>query len=408
MTQDEVLNAVLRLKLGGTKEAPSTSVGKFLALALCLRVESNRGWLPDKRSLYSSVQISSHLGVRAYQDLVRCQWIQGRRFEPKVKGGGRVLEHIHVIRYVLNCSQGQANGWLAQWQPKGFSVNNRLLLVILLDQAGPGGMVGPISFGELAKLTGFKPDQIKGQLQRLKEIGLVSGVVPGVTGATLFGKAKSYIYLNFLHPYWSDSFPGWRAVCLDASLWQGITKNEGESLHRLMGASGHAELVKRPELRRYFRNLMLILISGALSRDWHYLRLGDLADTFQMWRAEVGKLLRAELPASFDPWFLLGVADIADLLQSELCKGDSDLMTRIGLDPFDSLGPPRPWHFCVLPQFGNQPQSMVILTNCPHLSGEIDANWLRTRGHDLWVEKGVVTSPDAAPRKLRSRKPKAT
>lgn len=401
MVLDGRVTAVLRMKVG-VGGGPSKPRGKFLALALCLRVDSSNEKLPDKLSLYTSVRISARLGAEAYQDLVRCQWIQDRCFDPKIKEDHRVSEYMHVIRNVLNGFYDQSDGWAAQWQPKGLSVNNRLLLVILLDQANSMGRVGPTSLGELAKLTGFSLNQIKVQLQKLKEIGLVCGVVPGVTGATLFGKAKSHIYLNFLHPYWSYFFPGWRAVCLDSSLWQEIAKSEGDSLQRFMGENSRAELVSRPALGRYFRNLVLVLISDALSRHWHDLGLSNLTSVLQMRRVVADKLLRSQLPASHVEFFLTDVACIAQQLQSELCNGESDLKTRIGLEP------PEPWRFCVLPQFGDQPQPMVVLTNCPHLWGEINAEWLRTSSPGQWVEKGLVTNPNAAPLKLRTHKLKAT
>lgn len=400
MVIEQALTAILRMEVRGAKEVPSTPEGKFLALMLCLRAESMGAVLPDKSNLFSDIPISQRLGDRAYQDLMQCQWIQGRCFYPNINEGRRASEYIGVIRCLLSESPTRAQAWLGRHLRTGLSVKNRLLLLILLDRASFTGRVGPISFGTLSKLTGFTLNQTKVQLQKLKEMGLVSGVVPGVTGATLFGVAKSYIYLNLLHPYWSDFFPGWRAVCLDASLCCGILSDEGESLHRLMGASRYAELVKRPELQRYFHNLMLMLISGVLSRDWHDLRLENWTGILQMRRLLGDKRLRARLPASFDDLFPR-FARIANQLQIGLCNGDKDLMTRIGLD---SSGP---WCFCVLPQFGDQSRPIVILTNCPLLSSEIDASWLRRADHDLWVAKGLVTSPDDAPLKIRSRKPKA-
>lgn len=394
----ELLRSVLKLKSEGAKEAPATPEGVFLALALYLRPESLQASLPDKMSLFASVQISSRLGMRAYQDLVRCQWIQGQRFNPKISKGTSVSQHIGVVRSLLDGSPGQFQGWAAQNLPQGLSVKNRLLLVILLVQASPAGRVGPISFGTLSNLTGFTRGQVRVQLQKLKELGVVSGVVPGVTGAALFGVSESYIYLNILHPCWGDSFTGWRAVCLDASLWPDVLDEESKRI-RLLDASSHDELVRRPELRRYFRNLMLILISSVLSQHWISLRTGGWEDVLRMRLALPGRRLRNELPASFDSLFP-GFADIATRLQSELCKGDVGLSEKIG------LGDSKAWSFCVLPQFDDRLRPLVVLTDCPYLSSEIDVNWLRTSAHNLWVAKGLVTSPNAAPLKLRSRKPK--
>ncbi|MDH1866876.1 hypothetical protein N5D83_08660 [Pseudomonas chengduensis] len=277
-------------------------------------------------------------------------------------------------------------------------MKNRLLLVILLAQASSAGLVGPISFGTLANLTGFTRSQVKVQLQKLKELGLVSGVVPGVTGANLFGVSGSYIYLNVLHPCWSGFFTGWRAVCLDASLWSDISDEESSSL-RFLDASSRNELVKRPEVRRYLRNLMLILVSRVLSQHWNALQLGYWIDVLQMRWFLPEKRLRNELPDSFDNLFSV-FADIASRIQGELCKGDMVLSEKVGLDDRGT------WSFCVLPQFDGWLRPVVVLTNCPFFSSEIDVNWLRSSKHDLWVENGLVTSPNSAPMKLRSRKPK--
>ena len=396
MNLESALSAVFSKRPNGCEGTPSTPEGKFLALVLCWITEEKGPELPDKKSLYASAHISSHLGARAYQELLRCQWIQARRFEPTVSREGRARRHIDVIRHVLVGSQDQIYGRGEQEQLKGLSVKNRLLLVSLLDRAEFSGKVGPISIGDLAQMTGLGANQIKVQLQKLKELGLVSGVVPGATGGAVFGKVKSYIYLNFLHMYWCDFFLDLSAVCLDASLWQRIMKDESESLYRLMGDSSLDELVRRPELGSYFRNAMLMLISDILSLHWHDLRLNNAVSILQMGRGVILKFLKAQVPASNVDILLTVVASIASQIQTLLCKNEKGLMTRIGLEN---------WHFCVLPQFGVHPQSMVVLTNCPHFPNRLDVNWLRTCSHDFWIMSGLMTSPDDAPLKLRSRRP---
>lgn len=395
MAGDEALIAVLRLAVGGTS-GPSTPEGKFLAMALCLFPVEASEPLADKPSLFPSVQISALIGARAYRDLERCQWILEGGFRPKINVSRRGAKHIDAIRAVLSGYQNQDQDWFPRRFGKRLSVNNRLLLVILLDREEHGGRLRPTSLGDLAKLTGFSPNQVKVQLQKLKEVGLVSGVVPGVSGAAVFGIAKSYIYLNLLHPFWGCFFPAWRAICLGAPIWQDISREESSILYRLMGDGGHAELRRRPELRRYFRNVVLVLISGVLSRSWHELRMNS--PTFlqgEQYFAE--RLLRAELPVSDIPWFMIQVRRIASQVQSKLCNGDGDLAEVIG---------DASWSFCVLPDFSDCAQPLVVLTNCGSISNGIDSTWLRSNDHAHWIEKGLLTRPDAAPLKLRSRKPK--
>lgn len=395
MTGSKAFAAVLRLQVESGTEGPSTPEGKFLAMALCLFPEVTSGMLSNRSRLFSCVQISPFLGARAYQDLENCQWIQGGRFYPRINESRRGTKHIDAMRALLNGYPKQAQDWLVQYPEKGLSVKNRLLLAILLDREELGGRLRPTSFGDLVKLTGFSPNQVKVQLQKLKEIGVVSGVVPGVTGTSVFGIAKSYIYLNLLHPFWSCFFPDWRAICLDTSLWQDASTEK--DLYPLVGELISVELGRRPELKRYFHNLVLMLISDILSRYWHELRLNNLSSILQVGKYFAEKLLRVELSVSDVPWFIFRVADIAGQIQEELFKGNSGLAEFVG---------ETSWGFCVLPAFSVHAQPLVILTNCRGISSGIDSTWLRANGHARWIEVGLVTRPDAAPIKLRSCKSK--
>lgn len=396
MAENKALSTILRLPVENGTKGPSTPEGKFLAMALCFYPKATNDLLPSRSSLFSRVQISPYLGGRAYQNLEYCQWIQGGRFYPRINERLSGTKHIHAIRALLNGYQEQAQDWLTQHPKKGLTVKNRLLLAILLDREELGGRLKPTSLGDLVKLTGFSSDQIKGQLQKLKEIGLVSGVIPGVTGASVFGIAKSYIYLNFLHPFWSCFFPDWRAICLDASTWQDFSTSEDSAFHKLIGRDGNAELDRRSELKKYFRNFLVLFISRIFSRYWNELKMNVHVSIHQEEHI-VTRFLKTELPASDLFWFMVVLGNLASQLQSKLCSYDRALIETV-----EDVS----WKFCVLPNFNDQPQSLVVLTNCESVSRGVDSTWLRSNDHARWIEKGFATNPDAAPLKLRSRKPK--
>jgi hypothetical protein len=81
------------------------------------------------------------------------------------------------------------------------SALNKLLWAVLLLNADKFGVVRNLGYSELADLTGFTRDRLKGQLAKLYAISALRYVIPGLTESGPFGVIKARYYLNLNHKF---------------------------------------------------------------------------------------------------------------------------------------------------------------------------------------------------------------
>lgn len=87
------------------------------------------------------------------------------------------------------------------------SASNRLLLMLLLGLADPGGVVRRWQPSGLAELAGLTKVALQGQLSKLTDLGYLRTVVAGVSGQSLFGVRPGAIFLNLSHPHYKGGIP---------------------------------------------------------------------------------------------------------------------------------------------------------------------------------------------------------
>jgi hypothetical protein len=382
-----------RAARGGKGIGPSTTQGKWLALRLAyLRGASDPTPLDSGPRLFKAVGVSARQGPKGYQDLVACGWIVQNHFKPEVNPGPEKLIHFSAIQRILEYSHAAALELEERFE-MGLKPDNRLLLLTLLLLASRGGRVDAVSDGDLAHLTGFTSTQVKGQMERLKQLGFVGGVIPGVTLPGEFGRAKSCIYLNLLHPWWAISYPGWRLIELHPSIWRPLLAVEPgifRSVMRRASLSVLSEAVQwsayAEQVRMYLRNLVLMQAS----------------ESTQVFLAPSPS--PEENDERVKKWIS---ADLNDLVASILISLRDDHGYPISRVMAESGS------MILYPAFGTAPLQIdpdltkrsgpMLLTNIAMLKGGIDSTWLDERNCGEWVKRGVVTDGSLAPRKYGSR-----
>ncbi len=374
-------------------DGPTTPEGKFLALSLCAK--GLLGEFTSKPLLFKKTLMSLHLGRRAYKDLERCGWIQDKMFKPEFRLSRNVSLHHDAQRHVISCQKADIGYLSVSSVDIELSVNNRLLMAILLDYAEESGLVTTLGNADIAGLTGFTKNQVMVQLQKMKEWGLISGVISGVTGTALFGVAKNIIYINPLHPLWGKSFAGWQAIPLPVSLWNDVDFRINDFFKTSQRV--FLELGARPELRRRLECYVLLRSSYFLTSHWSELRLSQgygleklekIIVKDRVIKSTSGVVAMAIVISSLS----LLIYEIAGIIQKEL-------LTRK-----DDIDNDRSFRFLVLPPFSGQAQGVTVLTNSSDFVSVIDASWLSKHPIRDWISCGLASDPKKAPKKYRSKK----
>lgn len=373
---------------------PSTTQGKWLALCLAYRQGlADPTPLGAGPSFFKAIGVSVRQGPRGYQDLVACRWIVQNRFRPDVNLDSKRLIHFCAIARILEFSEASALE-LVKRHEMGLTPDNRLLLMVLLLLASKEGRIDAASDRDLARLTGFTSTQVKCQMERLKQLGFVGGVVSGVTWPGESGKGKSYIYLNLLHPWWATLYPGWRLIELHPSTWQHLLAVERDIFSSLMRRASPSELNEdtrwsaySKQIQMYLRNLVLMQASESTQV---FLERNPNSGTAE---GRTTEWLSVDLRKM--------VASIVISLMDDHAYPESRAM-----DAGESL--------MLYPPFGSAPLQIdddpakcsgpMLLTNIAMLTGGIDSAWLSERTFSRWVEQGIVTDGSLAPRKYGSRK----
>ena len=376
------------------RACPSTTQGKWLALCLAYRQGVSKPTpLSAGPSLFKAIGISARQGPKGYQDLVACRWIVQNRFIPDVNLGSERLIHFRAIERILEYSDAAAFE-LEEHHEIALKPDNRLLLMTLLLLASREGRVDAVSVGDLASLTGFTSMQVKGQMERLKQLGFVGGVVPGVTWPGDFGKGKSYVYLNLLHPWWATLYPGWRLIELHPSIWQSLLTVERETFRRRMRSASARELNETArwsayseQIQMYVRNLVLMEASETtrefLAQD----------SRWQSDERRPKKWISTDLSEA-SASIVICLRHSHGYPESRMIKASESMMLyppfgsvplQIDIDPTKRIGP-------------------MLLTNIALLKGGIDSAWLAERPYSKWVKHGIITDGSVAPRKWGSLK----
>lgn len=243
---------------------PQTTQGKWLALCLIHSLGSGCAQLRDRPALYKQLGISARQGPKGYQDLVACGWIIQDLFSPVVTAQSERLIHWCAISRLLEYPEDAAND-LELHHDIGLKPDNRLLLMTLLTMASKEGRIDSVSDARLTSMTGFTSTQLKGQMQRLKRLGFVSGVIPGVTCPDEFGRGKSYVYLNLLHPWWAIFYSEWRVIHLSPFIWEAVQAVERKAFRKIMRKASPEDLSETPswsvysrQVRMYLRHLVFV------------------------------------------------------------------------------------------------------------------------------------------------------
>lgn len=106
-------------------------------------------------------------------------------------GGGSSSEHAQRIAKLLSGAVSQPTQRLMY--------ANRLLLAVLVAHADEFGIVRGLGWRDIGELTGLRRAVLRQRLEMLLEQGYIRSAIPGVTGTTLFKKAKSEYVLNLAH-----------------------------------------------------------------------------------------------------------------------------------------------------------------------------------------------------------------
>lgn len=85
------------------------------------------------------------------------------------------------------------------------SASNRLLLAVLFGLADECGVVRRVWPKTIAQLVGMTGGQLRYQLEKLLDLGLIRAIVPGVTGQALFGVSPGAYFLNLSHRAFGES-----------------------------------------------------------------------------------------------------------------------------------------------------------------------------------------------------------
>ncbi|WP_131189675.1 hypothetical protein [Stutzerimonas kirkiae] len=158
MDFDRSFTAILRMEVAAGTDGPTTPEGKFLALSLC--VQGLLGEFTSKPLLFKQTLMSLHLGRRAYKDLEQCGWIQDKMFKPEFRLSRNVSLHHDAQRHVISCQKVDIGYPSVSSVDIELSVNNRLLMAILLDYADEPGLVTTLGNADIAGLTGFTKNQV--------------------------------------------------------------------------------------------------------------------------------------------------------------------------------------------------------------------------------------------------------
>ncbi|SUD31778.1 Uncharacterised protein [Pseudomonas fluorescens] len=153
------------------------------------------------------------------------------------KSNSTPLAHEQRIDHVLQGASQQDGSEL--------SINNRLLLSVLLGHADQFGVVRHLGISGLSKLTGLNHDRVKAQLHKFLDSGIFRSSVPGATNSNLFRPTKSVHFLNLHHALLSQDQPTMRLLVIvpedssrmTAAAWivqaaQDYDKKGGFDLHK--------------------------------------------------------------------------------------------------------------------------------------------------------------------------------
>lgn len=181
---------------------------------------------------------------------------------------------------------------------------NRLVLMVLLAHADACGVVRGMGPARLAELVGIKKDRFQRQVGKLRELGYIRAVVPGISGQRLFGVAPGAYYLNLAHPAYGDAAVGCVSVVfeLEDLTWvpEGLRGSEAEQLIQLAATSdGHDSGGKYG---------IGVRIDPRYRGNWFDLerRIGELAE-----------FLKPPLPPGFSQFLQMRIEDYAAHLLSE-------------------------------------------------------------------------------------------
>ena len=182
---------------------------KFFLLRLLPLIESGRAYRGTTKQLAEQAGVSISTAVAAGRFLAE----NGYTSREKELTGGRP-RFLYQSGPALGCFPVWAVR-TTQWQRRLIffllgsrdldlepcpTINDRLVLALLICAADDLGVVRTLTVGRISKCTGLKPASIKARMTVLLQLGFIRRSVPGFEGSALFGKVPSIHFLNLNHP----------------------------------------------------------------------------------------------------------------------------------------------------------------------------------------------------------------
>lgn len=111
------------------------------------------------------------------------------------------LPHHRLIESLIAPDKGSS----ATDRRHQLKIPSRLLLATLLALSDEKGVVRDAGISTLVVHTGMGPDRIRNHISKLRELGYIRRVVPGVSSSRLFGTVGSAYILNLKHDSYRES-----------------------------------------------------------------------------------------------------------------------------------------------------------------------------------------------------------
>lgn len=375
---------------------PQTPEGKYLALRL-LEICGVGGAYGGLAMHRDQVLLSPALGKRAEQDLVSCGWIQARRFQPGLgpPPDKPQIEHEQAIKHVLKSNQHGFGFALLERRDRSLTARNRLLLAVLLSAADSFGYAS-LGSAELIKRTAFSKNQLKVQIQKLKDLGWLHGLIPGFSGKQPFRIVKTGYFLNLLHPDIWGFDPELKAVLLPPHpAWLG---SAAQALSMNFDA---LELSSQSEVAAYLDHEVSNVASHILTKDWPDISLDQEECARQLGKVFNRRMLsRRALETSLMD--LIGYT-MAEYAYQRAYLIQRDLISCVGTDEVPTASSIR-----ALPQFSAAQQGVVVLcrgfVDLPTILDGSSGLPLSfdSRTRKRLIQAGLLSDPYDAPLKYRS------
>lgn len=167
----------------------------------------------NRKKLSESYGFSEGVIVRTFSYLTKAGLLEKRVKEKNIGERGRptydyknvIIEKVSIkLDRDLNIKEVFGNNKIQSLLDNSsthdlLNADTKLLLIVLLHNADEFGFVKLLKNAVLLKLTGMKQKALKGQIQKLIDLGYIRSKVSGINSEYLFGRVSSIYILNLQH-----------------------------------------------------------------------------------------------------------------------------------------------------------------------------------------------------------------